>query len=160
MDRLYIVCVDDQREVLNALADDLEILNAHVEVEICESASEAKTLIEEIDANGDLLAVVISDQVMPGTSGVDFLTQLKEDGRFPKTLKILLTGLATHEDTIQAINEAGLDQYIEKPWSQEDLVIKIKKLLTLYVLRSGLDYQSFIQVLDQTTLYEGLRART
>lgn len=157
MSKLYLICIDDQPEVLNALEQDLEAFEELLVVEVCETGKEALDLIEEIDADGNQLAVVISDQVMPALTGVDILTTIEKDGRFPHTQKILLTGLATHEDTIEAINEGGVDNYIQKPWKQEKLIRILKKGLATFVVKSGIDYEPIISILDQETLYQALR---
>ena len=67
------------------------------------------------------LAVVVTDQVMPGGSGVDLLKRLHADIRFNAASTCLLTGQATHADTIEAINVAQVGRYVEKPWSGEQL---------------------------------------
>ena len=160
MDNLYIVCVDDQREVLSSLSEDLTAFEDQIMIEECESAREAWDVIMNIDQAGDHLAIIITDQVMPDQSGVELLKKLIEDGRFPFTRKILLTGLATHQDTIEAINKTSLDRYIEKPWSQEELHTTIKSLLTGYLLDKGLDYEPYSKFLDQQLLYNHLRKTT
>jgi len=157
MEKLYIVCVEDQREVLNTVSEQLSVFEDYLTLEECESADEAEELIEEIDANGDFLAVVISDHVMPDKSGVDFLIDIKEDGRFKSTKKILLTGQATHVDTILAINQAGIDNYIEKPWEAEYLKGKVSTLLTEFIIEMGLDYEPFTKVLDKQRLFNLLK---
>lgn len=157
MNALYILCLDDQREVLNSLGEDLTPLEEFLEIETCESAEEALELMEEIDRNGDYLAIVISDHVMPGSTGVEFLIELKNDDRFKASKKVLLTGLATHQDTIEAINKAGLDYYVEKPWKKEELLHLIKVLLTKYMVEMGIDYEAKMQIVDASTLYELLR---
>lgn len=157
MNAIYILCLDDQREVLNSLLEDLNPLESQIEIEACENVDEARDVIEDIDNAGDYLAVVISDHIMPGTTGVDFLISLKKDPRFRNTRKVLLTGLATHQDTIEAINKAQLDKYIEKPWQKEDLLYKIRVLLTGYMVDEGIDYESYMELLDAETLYELLR---
>ncbi|MFT6867677.1 MAG: two-component system chemotaxis response regulator CheY [Cyclobacteriaceae bacterium] len=160
MEKLFIICVDDQREVLSALTSDLEIFEEHVNIEECESSSEVWDLMEKIDESGDFVALIISDQVMPGNSGVDLLKKVKLDGRFKKTRKILLTGQATHQDTIEAINSAGLDNYIEKPWNKKSLHHIVKVLLTKFIMNSGIEYEQYLEVLDNETLYEILRGTT
>jgi two-component system chemotaxis response regulator CheY len=157
MNQLFILCIDDQPEVLNALENDLQAFEEFVRVEVCDSGDEALALAGEIDQNGDYLAVVITDQVMPGMTGVDVLAEITQDQRFPFTQKILLTGLATQEDTIKAINTGGLDHYIAKPWTKEQLTEAVKKCLTTYVLNKGLEYEAYLPVLDAPSLYEGLR---
>ena len=159
MNKLYIICVEDQREVLNAVVADLQALESYLVLEECESAQEAWDVLEDIDAAGDLPALVISDHVMPGQTGVDFLISLHQDERFRATRKMLLTGLATHQDTIHAINRAAVDRYLEKPWQQERLLQYAKELLTGYILDKGLDYRAYLPVLDNAVLLEGLRRR-
>lgn len=159
MNRLFILCIDDQPEVLNALEQDLVDFEDHLEIEVCDSALEALDLMEEIDQDGDYLAMVISDQVMPKMTGVDLLTSLESDGRFEGTKKVLLTGLATHQDTIDAINSGRLDFYIQKPWTKEQITSVIKKGLTEFIIEKGIGHENFITILDQQTLYEALRRR-
>lgn len=160
MEKLYIICIDDQREVLSALVSDLEPFEKHLTIEECESANEAWDLIQEIDEKGDFISIIITDQVMPENSGVDLLKKVKEDGRFSKTRKILLTGQATHQDTIEAINNTGLDNYIEKPWKKVEIEQVIKILLTRYIISMGIDYNEFMSVVDNTTLFELLKGTT
>lgn len=155
-----ILCVDDQREVLAALRKDLDNFTGHFALIDCESAGEAGEVLDEIDADGRELALVICDHVMPGQSGVAFLTDLRQDLRFPRTKKLLLTGLATQQDTIQAINQARIDQFLEKPWQRDRLLETVKQLLAAFFAESGLDYQDFLPVLDQTVLFQELRRRS
>lgn len=157
MEKLYILCVEDQREVLNTISSQLEVFEQHVILEECESAAEAEELIEEIDAKGDYVAIVISDHVMPGKSGVELLTTLHNDSRFEDTKKILLTGQATHMDTIKAINMAGIDYYIEKPWKAVDLINKVSNLLTQFVIKKGIPYEEMAEVLNKEKLFQLLK---
>lgn len=160
MTKLYIICIDDQAEVLNALEQDLSSFEEHVSLEVCDSGDEALELIDEVDSQGHYLALVISDQVMPGKSGVDTLAEINKDPRFGHTRKILLTGLATHQDTIDAINSGGIDFYVQKPWSKEELEKTVKKAMTEFILAQGLDYEPYIPILDQELLYNALRNRS
>jgi two-component system chemotaxis response regulator CheY len=155
-----IICIDDQREVLAALRKDLANFSRHFELYDCESASEASEVLDEIDAAGQELVLVICDHVMPGKSGVDFLTDLRQDLRFPRTKKLLLTGLATQKDTIQAINQARIDRFIEKPWQREQLLETVKQLLAIFFAESGLEYQEYLPMLDQIVLFQELRRRS
>ncbi len=157
MEKLNIVCVDDQREVLATLMKNLKPLKKHFNLIDCEAADEALEVLEEIDEEGGHTPLIICDHIMPGKNGIDFLIEMTNDPRFTKTKKILLTGLATHQDTIIAINQATIDQYIEKPWDGKDLIRVISILLTQYLVASGLDYQPFLEVMDQPTLYQLLR---
>ena len=156
MKKLKIVCVDDQREVLAALRKDLESLQDACEIIDCESADEVFEVLEEIDAEDGYPALIISDHVMPGKNGVELLIEIKQDPRFPNTRKLLLTGMATHQDTINAINNANIDHYIEKPWTEENLIKSVKTLLTKFVFDAGIEYKIYLHVLDQDTLYNYL----
>jgi len=157
MTKPEIICIDDQREILAALGKDLEPLTTHFEINFCESAAEADELITELDQEGQPIALLICDHIMPGKNGVDFLVELYQSGRFPTLKKILLTGQATHKDTIVAINEAEIDRYVEKPWTQDGLLLTVKTLLTEFLFEYGEDYEEFMEVMDQKTLYRLLR---
>ncbi len=156
METINIICVDDQQEVLDSVMRDLRPLTTHVRLEEAADVQECLDLLEQLDAGGEHVAVVISDQVMPGASGTDLLARIASDRRFSRTRKVLLTGQATHADTINAINEGQVDNYVEKPWQPEKLQAIVKRLLTLYVLESGLEYRNLMPVLDQTTLFAKL----
>lgn len=152
MEKLNIIYVDDQREVLTTVGNELSIFEDYVNLEECESANEVLELMEELDTEGDYTAVVISDHVMPGKSGVELLSTINSDVRYKNTKKILLTGMATHADTIKAINEAHINSYFEKPWQSTDLIQKVKELLTAFILEKGLAYQPYMPILDQGVL--------
>ncbi|MGD8171285.1 response regulator [Vibrio sp. TRT 21S02] len=157
MEKLNVICVDDQREVLSAVLQDLEPLLSWLNIEDCESADEVLELMDDLDAEGEHIAVVVSDHVMPGKTGVELLTEISQDVRFPATRKILLTGQATHTDTINAINRAGINHYFEKPWNADALIEAIRNLVTEYILEQGLDYENWHGELDQEVLLKHLR---
>ena len=156
MQTINIICIDDQLEVLDSVVRDLKYFEDFFSIEECTSVDEALELIEELDAKGQHIALVISDHIMPKKHGVEFLGQLAKDHRFLATKKILLTGQATQSDTINAINDANIDHYFEKPWQKENLIAKVKTLLTEYIVEKGLDYQKIIKALDQEVLYKKL----
>ena len=157
MEKINIICVDDQQEVLDSVMRDLRPLGDLIRLEEASSAAECLDLVEQLDEDGEHIAVIISDQVMPGEQGTDLLRKITTDGRFNKTRKVLLTGQATHADTINAINEGGIDNYVEKPWQPEHLLNVVKRLLTLYILDSGIDYRPYMSILDNATLFSKLR---
>lgn len=160
MEKPEIICVDDEREVLAALKRDLAGFKDYCNLTYCESAEEAQEVLEDLDAEGKPVALIVCDHIMPGKNGVDFLIELNKDSRFARTKKLLLTGLATQQDTIQAINQAQLDRYIEKPWAAESLIQVMKVLLTEFVVGAGMDYSDAMEILDQPTLYKFLRRQT
>ncbi len=157
MERLNVICVDDQREVLSAVAQDLEPFCDWLVIEECESAKEAQELMDELDQAGDLVAVLVSDHVMPNQTGIELLTEVAHDPRFKHTKKVLLTGQATHSDTITAINLAGIDHYFEKPWDANQLRKAVQSLASEYIFSQGLDYTIYQQYLDQDVVLKHLR---
>jgi two-component system chemotaxis response regulator CheY len=160
MEKIIILLVEDQREVLQAVAKDLSFFEDSFVIEECESAAEAKEIMESAYKKGEHVAVIVADHVMPQKSGVDFLIEINRDSRFEHTRKILLTGLATHQDTIRAINSAAIHHYLEKPWKSEVLIDAVKKSLTEFILAKGIDYQPYLPFLDNTVLFENLRRIT
>jgi len=156
MENIVIVIIEDQREVLEAIAKDLAFFEDAFLIEECDTADEAEEVMENLDAEGHQIALVVSDHIMPGRSGVDFLIELNEDSRFAATKKILLTGLATHSDTINAINNAAIDRYIEKPWDAQRLINYAKSLITEFILEKGLRYDAYMKYLDNEILMKKL----
>ena len=148
MENIIIIIIEDQREVLEAIAKDLAFFEDAFLIEECDSADEAEELMESLDAEGHHIALVVSDHIMPGRSGVDFLIELNADDRFRATKKVLLTGLATHSDTINAINNAAIDRYLEKPWDANQLISYSKSLITEFILTKGIRYESYMKYLD------------
>lgn len=157
MSKPVIVCVDDQRDVLTALLRDLDEFREGFELLACESAEEALEELDEFEADDRLVALFVCDHIMPQMTGVEFLSSLVDENRFEKARKILLTGLASHEDTIVAINKGSIDYYIPKPWKREALITIVKQQLTHSLLDQGQEHAPFIQWLDQPTLYTILR---
>lgn len=157
MEKIFIICVEDQREVLNAVLKDLESFEAVFSLEGCESADEAEELLDEIDAGGNYIGLLICDHVMPGKSGIELLIEVNRDPRFSYTKKLLLTGLATHQDTINAINSAAIDRYIEKPWNVDALQAQVRTLLAQFIFDQGIAYEKYLPYLDQGVVLERVR---
>ena len=124
----YIICVDDEQVILNQIATQLEEEFGDIcTIDYAESAEEALELMDEIETEDGYIRLVISDQVMPGMSGDHFLEIVNQ--KFPHTHKILLTGYAGLDSAMYAINYAGLDKYIEKPWDKEEFLATVHQLL-------------------------------
>lgn len=157
MEKLYVLCVDDQREVLGSVVRDLASLRDWTVIEECESAEEAQSLVDELASERSPLALVICDHIMPGENGVEFLARLTKDKRFPYVKKILLTGQATQQDTIAAINEAQIDNYFEKPWETGPLLASARRLLSEYLFDAGLYTKEYQGVAASGVLQERLR---
>ncbi len=131
MVKAAIVCVDDEDMILDSLAEQLKRrFGQQYEVELAGDAREAVFLCEELMAEGIDIPLIISDQVMPGTSGAELLIQLHQD--YPTTLKILLTGQAAAESVGKVVNAGALYRYISKPWDETDFLLTVQEALRSY----------------------------
>lgn len=118
--RPVILAVDDEQEVLNAVVRDLRSQYAeNYRIVGTNSGEEAIDVIGQLSVRGDPLALILADQRMPGTTGVDVLRSSLES--FPNAKKALLTAYADTDAAIAAINDVGLDHYIMKPWDPPDV---------------------------------------
>lgn len=156
MNSLVILVVEDEPGVRDAVIRDLETFEPLFRVEPAEDATDARAAMEECVADGGRVALIVADHLLPGQHGTDFLIEVNgtEEGQHIK--KVLLTGQAGHEDTIRAINEAGLDHYVSKPWSGAELIAVISKQLTDYVLEECDDLLPYVSVLDGTRILESI----
>jgi two-component system chemotaxis response regulator CheY len=131
MDKGFIICVDDEESVVSTLKEQLAKYFGHThEIEVATSGDEAWEIIQEIISEGGSVEVVITDQVMPGLKGDELLEKVNQIS--PDTIKILLTGQAGLQDTIDAINKGGLNYFVEKPWKIEELHVHIERLIQKY----------------------------
>jgi two-component system, cell cycle response regulator len=128
-----IVCVDDEEGVLRVLRAQLGARFGHeAQVLTARSGDEAVALFDELSRDGESIALVIADQIMPGMKGVELLEIVNR--RLPTTMKILLTGQAGLDAVIDAINRAHLNQYISKPWDETAVLLGVENLLRQYRL--------------------------
>jgi two-component system, cell cycle response regulator len=130
--REHIVCVDDEEGILAALRQQLSArFGGECDIAVAKNAREALDLIDDLQHDGEEVAVVIADQIMPGMKGVELLEEVHR--RSPRTVKILLTGQAGLDAVVYAINRASLE-YIPKPWDEPDLRLTIQNLLSRFRL--------------------------
>ncbi|MGE4569557.1 MAG: ATP-binding protein [Bacteroidales bacterium] len=128
-----IICVDDEDIILEALKDQLStFLGSGFEVETALDADEAMEIFQELSEQGVPVPVVISDYLMPGMLGDEFLIRMHQVN--PDALKILLTGHANVEGVVNAINKANLYRFIPKPWDSEDLILTVKEALRSFLM--------------------------
>lgn len=157
--RLAIVIVEDEPGVREALARDLAALRRTIRVDAASDVEDARELLAEIDQDGDQLALILADHRLPGRTGVDLLVDLQADARTAPIRKVLVTGQADQEDTIRAVNEAGLHHYIAKPWDPEDLLAVVRDQLTEFVIDQRLDPLPHLPALDAVRVMPLLRDR-
>lgn len=156
MNKYLILCVDDEREVLDSVIQDLDCFEEHFVLEAAESVAEAKSLIQESLADDVKLALILCDHIMPEQTGIEFLIELNEDEQTKTTRKLLLTGQAGLEDTVEAVNHSSLDFYIAKPWRGDELREIVKTQLTTYMISNEPELMPWAQVLDTEQIFAAI----
>jgi two-component system response regulator HupR/HoxA len=125
--KAVVLVVDDEVRSQEALRRTLEegftVLTAG-------SADEAAAIMAR-----EFVHILLCDQRMPGTSGVDFLRQVRV--QWPDTVRIIISGFTEAEDIIAGINEAGIWQYILKPWHPEQLLLTLRGAAELWRLQQA-----------------------
>lgn len=129
MSKPVILCVDDERIVLNSLRTQLAAEFGDVYAyEVAEDAEEAFELIRELNDEEISVIVIISDWLMPGIKGDELLIRIHE--QFPNIIKIMLTGQADEVAIERAKKLANIHRCLPKPWSEFDLLETIKSGLS------------------------------
>lgn len=124
---VQVLFVDDEENIIKTLRrlfadEDMEVLTAT-------SGDEGLQLIRGCSN----LALIVSDQRMPGMSGVEFLEQAKVQA--PEAMRIVLTGYADINAAMGAINRGGAYRYLTKPWTDAELIRDIREAINLFNLR-------------------------
>lgn len=158
--KLFILCIEDEGEVLEAVLRDLEVFEDYFRIEAAQQVNEAEDVLQVLLHEGLRPALFICDHKMPGTTGVDYLVKLSKQESTSKAGRMLLTGQAGQQDTIKAVNEAGLHYYLAKPWKPAELQRIVRDLLTDYVARNEDNVMPYMAVLDAEKLSEAMRNRT
>lgn len=128
MSKPVILCVDDERIVLDSLSTQLKVaFGDEYFIEVAEDADEALEVIDELSEDSTKILVIVSDWLMPGMKGDEFLVLVHQ--KFPKVIKILLTGQADETAIQRAKDQANLHCCLFKPWSNQELVETIKSAL-------------------------------
>ncbi len=120
-----VLVVDDevrsQESLRRTLEEDFQVFTAS-------RAADARAIMER-----EVIQVVLTDQRMPDVSGVSFLKDVRRD--WPDAVRIIISGYTDSEDIIAGINEAGIYQYLLKPWHPEQLLLTLKRAAELYRLQ-------------------------
>ena len=108
----FVLFVDDEQNILNAvkrlfISDPVNVLTAT-------TAREGMELLKN-----NTVSVIVSDNMMPGMNGIDFLTWTKTVA--PDSVRILMTGYADLHAAIEAINKGEVFRFVTKPWDDEEL---------------------------------------
>ncbi|HEY9748749.1 MAG TPA: SpoIIE family protein phosphatase [Allocoleopsis sp.] len=164
--KLRLMVVDDEPDNLDLLyrtfRRDFEVFKAN----------SGLNALQTLDKEGEM-AIIISDQRMPGMNGTEFLSKTVD--RFPDTIRIVLTGYTDVEDLVEAINTGKVFKYITKPWMPDELKTVVQQAAETYqvlkqrtnelqralrreslfnamttAIRESLDYRSMLQTIVET----------
>jgi thioredoxin reductase (NADPH) len=115
MARPILLSIDDDANVLEAVVQDLRReYGATYRIMRAASGQAALEMLAQLKARQEPVALLLSDQRMPGLSGVEFLERSR--AIYPEAKRVLLTAYADTEAAIQAINAARIHYYLNKPW--------------------------------------------
>ncbi|MCB9225020.1 MAG: response regulator [Crocinitomicaceae bacterium] len=130
MAKKTILCLDDERTILTSLKGQLKRnFGSEYGYEFAESPDEALDLIEELVEDDIEILLIVSDWLMPEMKGDEFLIKVHE--KFPKIVKVMLTGQADNEAVERAEKEANLYKCLQKPWTEEELISTIRSGIAL-----------------------------
>jgi diguanylate cyclase (GGDEF)-like protein len=135
-----LLVVDDEPYILTTLsallAKDFDVLTA-------DSAETAQELLARRSVD-----LILTDQRMPGMTGVQFLEWVRE--RSPRTVRLLMTGFAEFDDAVAAINRANVSRYVFKPWRADELLQILREHCRTYLLER--QNEQLLQELQQLNL--------
>lgn len=123
--KINILYVDDE---MNNLVSFKATFRLKYNVFTAISGQEAIKLLDE-----NIMHVIITDQRMPGMTGVEFLESILE--KHPEPMRILLTGYADLNAVIDAVNKGKIFHYLSKPWNEEELDMTIQRAYDIYSKR-------------------------
>ena len=123
--RPTVLIVDDEVRSLETLQ---RILDDDFDVKTASTVAEAERILAE-----EWVQILLCDQRMPGISGVEFLRRVRE--QWPEVIRMIISGYTDSEDIISAVNEAGIFQYITKPWHPDQLLLTLHNAARLFELQ-------------------------
>jgi len=145
-----VLYVDDEINNLNSFK---AAFRRDFNIHTASSAAEGRRIL-----NGNEIGVIITDQRMPVTTGIEFLESVLQTN--PDTIRILLTGFSDINAVIDAINRGQVYKYLVKPWQNDELRIHIQNAIEIYILRKEnkeLTYKLQIANMELETLAKAFR---
>jgi len=127
-EKIKILYVDDENNNLVAFQS---YFRKEYEIHTALNVAEATALLENTEMN-----IIISDQRMPGITGVEFLEQTIK--KHPDSIRMLITGQSDLGVVIEAINRGQITKFVQKPWDWEKLSLAIENCVLLYNSRAEL----------------------
>jgi sigma-B regulation protein RsbU (phosphoserine phosphatase) len=145
----FVLLVDDEQNILNALKRELEDWAAERSLEILTATSAAKGL-GILEKRGEDTVVVVSDLKMPEMKGSDFLLEVKK--QYPGIVSILLTGYSETQEVIKAVS-AGIFSYMLKPWDSDYLIAELQKAFDFGEMRRK--NASYLKTMEEELKWAG-----
>jgi len=124
-ERPPILVVDDEPQACQTLA---RLLDEEFVTHTATDTASARAVLES-----EPVQVVLCDQRMPDMAGVDFLQEVRE--RWPDAVRMIISAYTDSEDIIAGVNQAGIYQYITKPWNPDNLLLTVRGAARLYQLQ-------------------------
>ncbi len=158
--RYVILCVDGDPQALSALEATLQsVCDSRLAVEGFASAELALERVDEFHSPDVRVALVITEQVLTGLSGVDFLLALQEKPDFRATRKVLTSADTKASDLSRALNRGALHRSLMKPYSTEELSECVRSLLTsFFTHHAPWEIEELANVLDADQLPRAYKA--
>jgi len=147
-----VLYVDDEEQSLKyfpkAFGKDFKVLTAN-------SVEQALKILE---TEGDGIGIVITDQRMPGKSGVDLLGHLRQAR--PNIIRILTTAYADIDSAIDAVNSGAIYKYVVKPWNLKDLRGVLLRGMEFFLVQRERDmlFREKLSVLQKLIIADRVRS--
>ena len=122
---INVLYIDDEPHNLTAFK---AAFRRDYNVYLAESAVEGRQILETYDIH-----VILSDQRMPVTTGIEFFESLLDI--YPEPIRILITGYTDINAVIDAINRGQVYKYLTKPWNENDIRIFVDRAYEVFNLR-------------------------
>ncbi len=122
-----VLYIDDE---LNSLKYFNKIYSSNFIVYTAKNATEGWEALQD---HSDEIAVVLSDQRMPGETGVQLLKKVREN--YPDIIRILVTAFADIDSAVDAVNEGAIYKYINKPWDIPELRVTLMRAIDFYLIQ-------------------------
>lgn len=127
VEKIKILYVDDE---INNLTGFKASFRIDYNIMIAVNATDA---MQHLNAHPDI-RVIFCDQRMPGKTGVQFFEEIRS--RYPKPIRILLTGYTDIDSVIDSINLGNVFRYVKKPWANDDILSAINEANKFYISNS------------------------
>jgi DNA-binding NtrC family response regulator len=118
-----ILLVDDEPNVISAL--ERALLDEPYTIHSAESGEMGLEFLSR-----SMVKVIVSDERMPGMGGAEFLSMVKE--LYPQVVRIMLTGQASIESTMKAVNKGEIYRFLVKPWDDTELILSLRSAVEKY----------------------------